>query len=748
MMPFPDPERGADTTAAMLDHLTAPLAAGARRSAFLPAADGSVALPSARRPTLLIGLRVALRGEGVTVTATLAGEQLPPVRFAPWSEAGSTLILGAGGEAWAAASLSFAATTPSMSILPAAMSDWLEAVLIEGTTGRVVALLGAETVRLRREMAVLAAMRRLQDGRDDALDRVGAELGVPRLESAPAWDAARREIVSSPARETDDAYRGRLAVWRPFMAPTPAAVRSLLTAVDQRLSVIEPGQPLAVATRLIAVGGDGPRLALLARLRKDRLVFLGSGAPGDAIHAARPQPPARRIAEAAMRTRLAEKFPAAADAAVAPRLAECLDRAARVLRALNGDPIAVIRAQDPAGGSRFELGLGVAVTLPAVADADGLRTSLLDAGRAPGVDAEAEALIAAARDEAPPAGDRTLPWLWRAAGLATAHRLDTDTLYLSHLPTAGLTIEAPSTLAPGATAPVRAVFNAPGDPGMTAALAASLDRAEAAAPGTFARVTEADTPGAIGAAVDLPPGHPAVSVLAAGGLPIPASATSTVTALTALPAELRVVLRLDAALAGQVQAGTTAAVAPLTAAVAALQGAGVVSLLPLVTPTDVLLVAGTASLPVAGVNLGERRATGVRWSVESLGGTADIARAGFRTSISARVPGLIAVVALGYVRDGAPDPYEIRVEMPAGAVLDLAGYERVMNALERCFPIGVEVNTWSLRQRHVDLDGDGVADPLPPTMARHYRHFRMPRLRGMEEPADDTDPTTDPTTAR
>ena len=186
----------------------------------------------------------------------------------------------------------------------------------------------------------------------------------------------------------------------------------------------------------------------------------------------------------------------------------------------------------------------------------------------------------------------------------------------------------------------------------------------------------------------------------------------------------------------------------MTAVVAALQGAGVVSLLPLVTPTDVLLVAGAASLPVAGVNLGERRATGVRWSVESLGGTAEIARVGLRTSVSARVPGLIAVVALGYVRDGAPDPYEIRVEMPAGTVLDLTGYERVMNALERCFPIGVEVNTWSLRQRHVDLDGDGVADPLPPTMARHYRHFRMPRLRGMEEPADDTDPTTDPTTAR
>ena len=746
-MTFVSPERGADATAVMLDHLTSPLAAGAQRTVFPPASDGTVALPPARRPTLLVGLRVALGGESLTVTATLAGAPLPPVRFAPWSEAGSTLILGAGGEASAAASLSFAAATPTMSVLPAALADWLEAVLIEGTTGRVVALLGAETVRLRREMGVLSAMRRLRDAEDDALDRVGAELGVPRLESTPAWEAARREIVSTPAREADDAYRGRLAVWRPFMAPTPAAVRSLLTAVDPRLSVTEPGQPLAIATRLIAVGGDGPRLALLARLRLDRLIFLQPGAPGDAVHAARPQPPDRRSGEAAMRTRLADKFPAAADAAVAPRLAECLDRAARILRALGGDPVPVIRAQDSAGGSRFELGLGVAVTLPAVTDADALRTTLMDAGRAPGVDAEAEALIAAARDAAPAAGDRTLSWLWRAAGLATAHRLDTDTLYLSHLPTAGLTIEAPGTLAPGASAPVRAVFNAPGDPGMTAALAVALDRAEAAAPATFTRVTEADTAAAIGPAQDLPPVHPAVSVLAAAGLPVPAIAASTVAALTALAPELRVVLRLDAALAGQVRTGAAAAVAPLSEIVAALRTGGVISLLPLVTATDVLLVAGAASLPVAGINLGERRATGVRWSVESLGGTAEIARVGFGSVVSARAPGLIAVVALGYVRDGAPDPYEIRVEMPAGAVLDLAGYERVMNALERSFPVGVEVNTWSLRTRHVDLDGDGLADPLPPTLARHYRHFRMPRLRGMEEPADATDPTADTMTA-
>jgi hypothetical protein len=53
-----------------------------------------------------------------------------------------------------------------------------------------------------------------------------------------------------------------------------------------------------------------------------------------------------------------------------------------------------------------------------------------------------------------------------------------------------------------------------------------------------------------------------------------------------------------------------------------------------------------------------------------------------------------------------------------------------MNVLERAFPIGVEINTFSVRRRHVDLDGDGIPDPLPPAAARTYRPFHRPRQRG------------------
>lgn len=744
-------ERGADSVSTAIGHLTAPLAAGAARSVFFPAAaDGTVALPAARRPTLLLALRKDLEDDALMADATLAGTALPPVRFAPWTEAGTTLALlldnGIGEEASAARLLALAATLGGAAVAAGDLAAWLDVVLIEGTTGRVVTLLAAETARLRREMRVLAAMRTLRHAGDDALDRVGADVGVPRLDAAPAWDAARREIVSTPGREADGAYRARLAVWRPFVAPTPAAIRSLLADVAPGVTVREPGQPLAIAVKLVAVGPFVQTQRLAARLRVDRLFFVSTGATGDAVHAARPMPPARRAAETALRARLTAVFPAAPDAAVAPRLAYALDRAARVVLALGvgGATIPIVQAQQLTRGSRYELGLGAAVTLPTAAVADSLRAALLDANRPATGDAEAEALIAAARGgtDAPEAGDRTLGWLWRAAGLATAHRLAGDSLYLSHLPTAGLTIDGPDGLQIGEAGELRAVFNAPGDPGLNAALAAALASAEASVPAAFTRVAAMDAAAACAAAIDLPPAHPSVSVLAASGLPAPVVAAPTVAVLMTLPAEIWTVLRLEAGLAGRIRAGDPASVAPLRAVVDALRAGGVVSLLPLVTPAGVLLVAGAASLPVAGVNLGERRATGVRWSVEPLGGAADAGPVGFRSTIVGRGVGLVAVVALGYVRDGTPDPYEFRVEMPAGAVLDLAGYERVMNALERCFPIGVEVNTWSLRRQHVDLDGDGAADPLPATLARHYRRFRVPRLRGLEEPAALAGPAT------
>lgn len=735
MTDFASPEASAEALKAMIAHLTGPLDAGAEVSGFDPDAAGAVALPPARLPFLQVTLRAPLGWAGLTVGADLDGTALDPLRFAPFSPEGSALLLWVGGEATPAMTCTLQASRDGAAVDPAEISGLVRLDMVEGNLGRILAVLGDEKARLRREASCLGAMRRLTFATGDALDRLGNDLGVPRLTSVLAWDGGRHEIVSIPGDETDADYRRRLAVWRPFLAPTPAAVRALLGQVDPRVTVEEPGGPLAAAIRVVGASEDAVdplRRYLLTRVRADRLVFLADAAPGNAIHAARPQSVDGRAEDEAMRGRLAQAFAADADAAAAPRLAAALDRAARVLIALGADPMKIARAQNDAGGSRYELGMGVAVTLPAEAAAEALLTAALDPVRVPGDDAEAEALIRQIAADSPEAGDRTLDWLWAVVGLATRHRLDADHVYLSHLTSGGLTVETEARN--GLEVDLRATFNAPEDTGKTAALQASL--AEALGQGLpVALLAEADVPAALAAARDPAPGDPANAILAAVGLPTATGGVEAAAALARIPSDLWAVLSVEDGLAARITAGNPDTTAPLAEAVEALRRSGIAALLPIATAAGWLLVAGAVSLPKAGVNLGERIATGARWVAIPLRGTAALSAAsGFTTRLRLSADGLAVVVALGYVRGAAPDPYELRIDMAEGELLDLAGYERVMNALERIFAIGVEVNTWRLRQHHVDLDGDGMADALPPRLARSYRSFRVPRARGLEEP--------------
>ncbi len=72
-------------------------------------------------------------------------------------------------------------------------------------------------------------------------------------------------------------------------------------------------------------------------------------------------------------------------------------------------------------------------------------------------------------------------------------------------------------------------------------------------------------------------------------------------------------------------------------------------------------------------------------------------------------------------------------------MLTLGQYEFLMNLVQRANPIGVEINTFAIRRRHVDLDGDGVANPLNPSAARTFRSFHRPRHAG--SPAVPLQPT-------
>ncbi len=146
---------------------------------------------------------------------------------------------------------------------------------------------------------------------------------------------------------------------------------------------------------------------------------------------------------------------------------------------------------------------------------------------------------------------------------------------------------------------------------------------------------------------------------------------------------------------------------------------------------DVLLVVSVIGLPEAGINLSERRATGFRWYVVPIQGPGgEVQPVGSRSAFVVRAQGLAALVAIGYARRGNVDPYEYRVDLPDGTLLTVQQYEFLMNVLDHTYPMGVEVNTFDIRHHHVDLDGDGVADPLPPTISRTYRQFVRLRQRG------------------
>ena len=191
-------------------------------------------------------------------------------------------------------------------------------------------------------------------------------------------------------------------------------------------------------------------------------------------------------------------------------------------------------------------------------------------------------------------------------------------------------------------------------------------------------------------------------------------------------------IRLDAALAAGIVAGHTDAATALTSLVSTLRNAGLSSAIPLIDAAgEVLLVVAVIGLPIAGINLNERRASGFRWYVVPISGSAGSIRSlGSHTVYHSNGPGLSAVVSIGYARQGGTDPYEYAIGLPDGAVLTVRQYEFLMNLLEATYPTGVTINTFAIRTQHVDLDGDGKADPLLPAQARTYRQFRRARYRG------------------
>jgi hypothetical protein len=766
----------------MLAHLTGPFAGGARdATVLLDAAGRAEVTRSSRHPLLLAALSRPLAERRLRLRAALdPGAVAVTLEFAPYTEAGAFLPLHlppvdpvtatAAGFAMQLTLAEVASDGAESPVDAGEVAGRVELRLLEGLLGRVLYVLGAEKSRLRRVGREIAAMRRLATARDDALDRAGAELGVARLtDRLVVRDGA---VETEARREPDDELRRRLALYRPLLVPTRSRLLHLLNGagaaadpnqgllaglgVTDRFRLVEGDDPFAIAVHLVGADTAAPRDNFLTWVRDTHLVWPQNTPQGNVAHAARylPETTRQRITQLRrdLRSFLLFDGDAATNPAFATFLAQALVRVGSCRAAGGVDaPMTVLRAQAADQGSRYELGMGVDVRLFPTDELDALGAALADPDRPPAPDPEIEALVRSMRPRAA-ADDPEGRWLLEPCGLRTVHRVDSDTVYVSHLPNFGLVItgqnatDPPGEAAAGSPLFFEARYQAPGDPGANAVLQAGLVRAaqewaaQGGAPWTV--LADADAPARWdeARAVEVDPPEPVATALAGGGLRVLADPSGAVATLKELPGELLQTLQLDPDQAAALGTGSPDAANDLLALVGILRAQGLTSVLPLVTGAgDVLLVVGVIGLPGAGLNLDERRATGFRWYAVPIvpgGGPAgDLSAAGSRALFTPQRPGLSAIVVLGYARTGGgTDPYQYRVELPEGSLLDLLQYEFLMNLLDHTFPAGVEVNTFALRRRHVDLDGDGQADPLPPTASRTFRRFRTGRPRGGPRP--------------
>jgi hypothetical protein len=754
----PDPPRSASVPH-MAAQLIAPLAAGARESS-VPVDGTGVANVGweTRDAVLLVRLARSLDQTKWRVTAQLPGAAgLEPVaEFAPWSEEGATVAVyrplpPAGGSVIAPFTVTFGLTEVDRAGVETAVpaneiATRLKVIVLEGILGGMLHLLGAEKARIRRVGRELAAMRGLEAARDHALDSHGADLGVPRFGDRLIYDAATGSLALDQARESDRWYRQRLRIYRPFMQPSRRTLLKRLngpgapsdpnhglpagTGVTARFLPQETPNDIAVAISLVSNVGDQVRVQFLEYLRAVYMVEAGSPVPAERFI-----PTDLRTAENDLRTRLAQQYTWPAKPAVAPALAAALDRVARCRAALGETAKWVVsRAQDPAGGSRYELGLGVDLTPPSAAELDRLAQQLAGAGPAGSTDQEIRALLAGLSPQ-PASNDPQGRWLLAGCGMRTVHLLGGGDLYLSHLPTSGMVITRISPpIAPAPEFEVR--YHAPGDPGSNAVLleglasAAEIWATQGHTP--WITVAPANVAARWNETVAVADNSPTEQALRSAGLPVVEQPNAVVPLLALLPADLIQTIELPAPLAQGFIANSTNAVNEVVLLLQTLREAGLSSALALVTGAGaVLLVVGVIGLPLAGINLGPRRATGFRWYAVRLqppaGGAPTLTPVGSRAKLAPGPAGLFALVVLGYARRGGTDPYECRIELPPGALLNLRQYEYLMNLLDHLHPAGVEINTYPIRTSHVDLDGDGAADPLPPRLANHYRMFRRPR---------------------
>lgn len=753
-----DPGGGA-AHESMVAHLSGPFTGGAVETRLILDAAGEARVDwPARLPIVAISLRVPAT-DAVRVTVTVAqssGEVVAPVtlQFAGGTEAGASLLAYVPG----AASLVLEAVTPfTIRVAPAGGGDptplaaAVEARVIEGNLGRLLFVAGCEKARLRRVAAAVCASRTLANAHGEALDRAGADVGVPRLDARLAWDATFHTPTIEPAGEPDEQLRARLGLYRKLMRPTRRAVEELLNGpgtgpnqglpasfgVVGRFDVQEPNTELVVAIRLVSTPDDAPRAQLIDEIRQTFLVEPGADVPSSRL-----VPSDVRAAENALRARLAANLDVAPGTHLAPVLARILDRIARCRRALGVTrrwrvlpPVATGKE------SRHELGLGVDVEPMPAAELDQLAAALASGAIAaePG-DVETPVLLAMMQPR-PSAEDGTGRWFLTPCGASTIHPVDGTRIYLSHVVVHGLVV-GENVVANRHL--LEAHWHAPGDVGGHVALVMGLADADAARAAAglppWTLITGAAESAAWALAV--PPAAPLAEALTDAVLGVtstPQAVAGAVEALAQMPNELLATLQLDTTFAAALAANHPDAVDALRRLVAMFQRAGLASVLPLpLADGRILLVVGVTALPGNSAPLTARANASFRWHLVPLVGNGGelVRKIGSRNEWKPGAgPAVAAIVAVAPGRHGSVDPrgrvdpLDLVVSLPAGSLLSLPQYELVMNLLERARPLGVVVDTIGIRNR-IDADADGDAEPLSRALSRTFRPYHQRRHVG------------------
>lgn len=756
-MSFDADFHAANALGAQREAMAGPLEAAMRQQPLAIGTGGRIQLDAGSwEPMIQLAPKRDLNEERLVVTGTLVGGgALAPLVFERLTEAGSWLVLSVpplttGRRTGAMVEIDLSARLNGTSINLTQLRELVDVRAVEGLFGRVLHVLSSETMQLRRQSRMIHAAAALGGARGFMLDRYGQELAVPRL--ADRLDVQGGAIVTAPAPEDDASYRRRLAIYRPWFRADRQAVQAALngtTASPGPLQQIgapatfaldETDNPLFGGLRLVSVAttatAASTQLAnFFAYLRATVLID-----PAVAVPATRAMPKAARLSENQLRTRLqgAMTFADPAKRSMAPFLAAAFDRLTRFLASLSiAATIQVTRAQDDGGGNRHELGLGAEIAALGATTLNAVRTALV-APLPAGLDKTCRSIAAALKGADLSATDGS--WLFTACGFRTIEAAGGGRLFVSHLAMGGLEISGPATATVAAASAVSGIRYAAaigsGTGGIGMALAHALSGGSPGWPAgdppwTLIPMAQLDTTLDSLAVLDAPTAaaiDPSrVAALAAANL------TSFVEATKRFPAGTVAALALEPGFGAALTAANGAALARWGRVIETLGSNGAASAALFTrAAAPLVLVVSSHGLPLVGSNIGPRRSTGYFWDCvpTSHGAAGTISPSGTESVLRTSVPGIYAVRCLTSARIGETDPFEYRVELPAGTAIDLAQYEMLMNILTRCYPVGIEINTWTLRRSHVQV-GAGVT-PLSPSQSRSFRRWRRLHFAGVD----------------